>query len=325
MTPQKDQLLQNRHEIEALIEVVWSNLNGDSENGNMPRIDSTTNIGFATDVCLKRLIRDYVEKCYKGKSPYAIMYELATNRNAPIMKAFEETGGIPKEHPNRDKADAARAWLCQNFFDVRTFGAVLNGAKNAGQVRGPVQVTYADSLSPIQQMDMQIAVKSIIDPVSTCKTSADYVEWAKNQPQDKLQTFGRKQVIPYGVYRVRIFVSPFLAEDTGFMESDFKLFLEAFRNMYELNRSASKGYISVRDGWVFKHVGSESDGSGHEQRIKLGCAPAYKLFDAVDNQLSLKDGVETPRKYGDYNIPTVESVRKALDANGVRGIEVSAL
>jgi len=299
----------NRYEFLVLFDCENGNPNGDPDAGNAPRIDPQDMHGLVSDVALKRRIRNYVQIARGNQMPNAVFVEHATNLNTKIARAHEETGGMPawdgkKWTTSKDKVQAARGWLCGNFYDVRAFGAVLATGPNAGQVRGPVQVAFARSLHPILSLDqsitrMAVAENDVMGAKKTAPSSADFAAWEKQQPEDKLRTMGRKTIIPYGLYAAKGFISAHLASDTGFCEDDLSLLWEALLKMYEHDRSASKGVMSVREPmFVFKHVGTDSDKEQRAQQAKLGCAPAHKLFDLV--QVSLKPGVDGPRSFADY-------------------------
>jgi CRISPR-associated protein Csd2 len=237
----------------------------------------------------------------KNESPCAILVEHSTNLNVPIALAHEETGSKVEKGAPKARVDKAREWMCANFYDVRTFGAVMSTGANAGQVRGPVQFSFARSLDPVLPLDASITRVAIAKPDGVLPSSKAYQEWTAKEPEAELRTMGRKSLIPYGLYAGKGFISAHLAEGTGFSDDDLKLFWEALLNMYEHDRSASKGLMSVREVFVFKHVGTD-DGSAEQrkQQAILGCAPAHKLFDLVS--VELLDKNKPPRRYGDYNV-----------------------
>jgi len=236
--------------------------------------------------------------------PYAIFVEHATNLNRPILRAHEEmeTGVDPTgKAANKASVEAARQWMCENFYDVRAFGAVMSTGPNAGQVRGPVQIAFSRSVDPVLPLDLSITRMAVAETVPGARTSEDYLKWEAEQPEDKLRTMGRKSLIPYGLYLGKGFISAFLAEQTGFNEGDLQLFWEALLKMFEHDRSASKGLMSVREPiFVFKHVGTDSNEQQRAQQAKLGCAPAHRLFDLVE--VRKKPGVEAPRSFADYTV-----------------------
>ncbi len=293
--------IKNRYEFMFLFDCENGNPNGDPDAGNAPRIDPQDMHGLVSDVALKRRVRNYVQIARKNEMPNAIFIEHATNLNAPIAKAHEEANdGYKDNKATKEQVKNARGWLCQNYYDIRTFGAVMSTGPNAGQVRGPVQFSFARSVDPVLPLDLSITRMAVAENVKGAKSSEDYEKWENEQPEDKLRTMGRKELIPYGLYVAKGFISANLAEGTGFSENDLELFWEALMNMYEHDRSASKGMMSVRNLFIFKHVGTDTD---QEQRVReamLGCAPAHKLFDLV--RVHKKADVTAPRKYDDYEI-----------------------
>jgi CRISPR-associated protein Csd2 len=265
---------------------------------------------------LKRRVRNYVQMSRKNESPNAIFVEHSTNLNVPIAVAHEKTGSKVEKGATKDRVDKARAWMCDSFYDVRTFGAVMSTGANAGQVRGPVQFSFARSLDPVLPLDASLTRVAVAEPKEVLKSSKAYEEWTSKQPEAELRTMGRKSLIPYGLYVGKGFISAHLAEGTGFSSEDLKLFWEALLNMYEHDRSSSKGLMSVREVFVFKHVGTDNDQKQRGQQAKLGCAPAHRLFDLVSVQK--RPGVEAPREFAHYNI------RFDMD-NLPKGVEVSFL
>lgn len=298
------ELVSNRYEFLFMFDCENGNPNGDPDAGNAPRIDPQDMFGIVTDVAIKRRIRNYVQVARGNTMPNAIFVEHATNLNRFIVKAHEETGEGPvvmEKGANKDKVNRARRWMCDNFYDVRTFGAVMSTGPNAGQVRGPLQLSFARSIDPVLPLDLSITRMAVAENVKGAKSSEDYAKWEEEQPEDKLRTMGRKAFIPYGLYAAKGFISAFLAEDTGFTEEDLSLFWEALLKMYDHDRSSSKGLMSVREPiFVFKHVGTDSDEKQRTQQAKLGCAPAHRLFDLVE--IHKKGGVEAPRSFNDYEV-----------------------
>lgn len=295
-------IISNRYEFLYLFDCENGNPNGDPDANNAPRIDPQDMHGLVSDVALKRRIRNYVQIARGNQMPYAIFVEHATNLNTRIARAHEETGGLPaKGKANRDKVEAAKMWLCKNFYDVRTFGAVMSTGPNAGQVRGPVQLTFARSIDPILPLDISITRMAVTEDVSSAKSSADYLKWEQEQPEDSLRTMGRKALIPYGLYLARGFISAHLAEQTMFTEHDLSLLWEALLHMFEHDRSASKGIMSVREPLIiFKHVGTDGDATQRRRQAKLGCAPAHKLFELIE--VSKRQAVQAPRSFADYRV-----------------------
>lgn len=294
--------IQNRYEFLFLFDCENGNPNGDPDAGNSPRIDPEDMHGLVSDVALKRRVRNFIQTSFDNQAPNAIFIEHATNLNKPITKAHEVTGGAPTGGANRGQVNAAKNWMCSTFFDVRTFGAVMSTGANAGQVRGPVQFAFARSVDPILPMDVSITRMAVAEKVSGAKTAADYEKWENEQEEDKLRTMGRKALIPYGLYVAKGFISANLAKGTGFSDDDLKNLWEALLNMYDHDRSASKGMMSCRGLYVFKHVGTDSN---PEQRIKqamLGCAPAHKLLDKGAIVDIVRKSTTSPRSFSDYEV-----------------------
>ena len=312
-------IITNRYEFLYLFDCENGNPNGDPDAGNAPRIDPEDMHGLVSDVALKRRIRNYVQIARGNQMPYAIFVEHATNLNTKIVRAHEQTEGgyHPASKANKSKVEAARKWLCENFYDVRTFGAVMSTGPNAGQVRGPVQIAFARSCDPVLAMDVSITRMAVTEDVKDAKSSADYLKWEQGQPEDSLRTMCRKALIPYGLYVAKGFISAHLAEQTGFTEEDLALLWEALLRMFEHDRSASKGVMSVWEPLVvFKHVGTDSDHAQRARQAILGCAPAHKLFDLIE--VHKKPGIESPRSFADYEV----SVQKDGVPAGVELIEI---
>jgi CRISPR-associated protein Csd2 len=269
-----------RYEFVYLYDVVDGNPNGNADAGNMPRQDAETSQGLVTDGCEKRKVRNYVEITRGGTAGYAIHV-----REKAILNQHQELAyaklGLDKTKPDQASVDAARTWMCKQFYDVRTFGAVMStGNKekseraNCGQVRGPVQLVFGRSIDPIIVEDHSITRIAIASQKEA------------NDQKGENRTMGRKYTVPYGLYRMHGFVNPFLADQTGFSEADLDLLWEALINLFELDRSAARGFMSARRLIVFEH------------ESKLGNAPAYKLFEAV----KVTKRVEVPRSYTDYEV-----------------------
>ena len=291
--------IQNRYEFMYYVACTDANPNGDPDMGNTPRVDPQTLCGYISDVATKRRIRNYVDMAYAGEPGMNIIIQQGTNINRHIAQAKHEAG-FEECANGKDAVYAGRRKACELFYDVRTFGAVMSTGPNAGQVRGPVQITFGRSLDPVYPLDLSITRVAVADNNAKCSTAEDYLKWEQETPEDKLRTMGRKQLIPFGLYEVRGFISANLAAETGFDERDLSILSEAILNMYEHDRSASKGTMSVVSPLIlFKHVGSDSDGAQRARQAKLGCAPAHKLFELVHVQK--KEGVEHPRSYKDYD------------------------
>jgi CRISPR-associated protein Csd2 len=304
--------IQNRYEFLYLFDCENGNPNGDPDAGNSPRIDPEDMHGLVSDVAIKRRVRNFIQAAYDNQAPNAVFIEHATNLNKPITAAHEATGGAPAGGGNRSQVGKARDWMCQQFFDVRTFGAVMSTGPNAGQVRGPVQVAFSRSIDPILPMDASITRMAVAEKVSGAKSAADYEKWESAQEEDKLRTMGRKSLIPYGLYATKGFISANLAEGTGFSEEDLAHLWDALRNMWDHDRSASKGMMSCRGLYIFKHVGTDSDANQRVRQAKMGCAPAHRLLDfstdlrPLDNaiiEITKRDGLATsPRAFSDYKV-----------------------
>ena len=290
--------IQNRYEFMYYVACTNGNPNGDPDMGNMPRIDPQTMQGFITDAATKRRIRNYVELAHRDEPGMNIIIQQATNINRHIAEA--KRAANVEGNKAKEAVYAGRRKACELFYDVRTFGAVMSTGPNAGQVRGPVQITYGKSLDAVLPLDISITRMAVADKVKDDATVEDYLEWEKAQPEDKLRTMGRKQMIPFGLYEVRGFVSANLAQETGFDDEDLDVLFEAILNMYEHDHSASKGEVAVVSPLIiFKHVGTDTDATQRVRQARLGCAPAHKLFDLV--RVTKKDSVAYPRSYRDYD------------------------
>ena len=280
--------IKNRYEFVVLFDVENGNPNGDPDAGNMPRVDPETGYGLVTDVCLKRKIRNYVEMAKEDADHYHIYIKDGVPLNSSDKDACAYVGADPdklKEAKKKDEHldEKIRDFMCSNFYDIRTFGAVMTtftkGALNCGQVRGPVQLGFARSIDPILPQEVTITRVAIT-------TEAD--------AEKKNTEMGRKYIVPYGLYRAEGYVSANLArKTTGFSEEDLELLWTAILNMFENDHSAARGKMAVRELIVFKHS------------CELGCAPAHKLFDLV--KVEHKDGVTAPRSYGDYTVSVDET------------------
>ncbi len=313
----------NRYEFLFLFDCENGNPNGDPDAGNAPRIDPQDMHGLVSDVAIKRRMRNYVQIARGNVMPHAIFIEHATNLNLPIAKAHEATGGMPQERgagdkkasrAGKDKTGAAKAWMCEQFYDVRTFGAVMSTGANAGQVRGPVQVAFARSWDPVLPLDISITRMAVAGfekkthgvTDSPGMSSEELAQLQQQVPEDTLRTMGRKSLIPYGLFVGKLFVSAHLAQQTGFSRDDLKLLIEAMLNMYEHDRSASKGLMTVRRPvYAFKHVGTDSDQEQRTRQAMLGCCPAQVLFEDViqvhhNKEAMEEDGVTVPRRFGHY-------------------------
>ena len=288
----------HRYEFVYLFDVTNGNPNGDPDAGNLPRLDPETNRGLVTDVALKRKIRNYVILDKDGAPGFAIYMQEKAILNQQHLKAYkhEDIEPVEKKLPKDEaKARAITSWMCSNFFDVRTFGAVMTTGVNAGQVRGPVQIAFATSVEPVLPLEISITRMA----VTTEKE-------AEAQGGDN-RTMGRKHILPYGLYRAHGFVSAKLAERTGFSDDDLQLLWNALVNMFEHDRSAARGEMSARKLIVFEHENA------------MGNAPAHALFDAVKVQRAEGTEDRPARHFADYHIrvdaeamPKGVSVRELL-------------
>lgn len=286
--------LNHRYDFVLLFDVKDGNPNGDPDAGNLPRLDAETGHGLVTDVSLKRKVRNYVGMVKESKPPFDIYIKEKGVLERTHRKAYEaigatgelgDEGSDPKKKAKRkgseDSVKKARDWICHNFFDVRSFGAVMSTGVNCGQVRGPVQLTFARSIDPVVTSEHSITRMA----VATEKE-------AESQDGDN-RTMGRKHTVPYGLYRSHGFVSAFLAKQTGFGDADLDLFFKALEDMFEHDRSAARGEMATRGLVVFKH------------ESQLGNAHAHSLFDRV--KIGRKKGIEVPRSFSDYELTIDEA------------------
>ena len=286
--------IKNRYEFLYYVACTNANPNGDPDMGNMPRVDPQTMQGFITDVATKRRIRNYIEMAYEGQPGMGIFVQKSVNLNRQIALARREVG--IEGAKDKNAVYAGRRKACELFFDVRTFGAVMSTGPNAGQVRGPLQIAFAKSLDPVLPLDISIT-RMAAALGEKDKSYEEYEKVEREAPEDKLRTMGRKQIIPFGLYEVRGFISANLAAETGFDEDDMKALFEAILNMYEHDHSASKGEMEVVSPLiVFKHEGTDTDPAQRARQAKLGCAPAHKLFELV----RVTKKTDCPRSYRDY-------------------------
>lgn len=312
--------IKNRYEFLYFFDCENGNPNGDPDAGNSPRIDPEDMHGLVSDVAIKRRVRNYVQMKHGNGGGYAIFVEHGTNLNTKIALAHEshsdKSGVAPGMPPfsskdkkwitTSSKASAAKGWMCENFFDVRTFGAVMSTGPNAGQVRGPVQVAFSRSIDPIFPIDASITRMAVADnDIKGANVgSAEFRAWEAQQSEDSLRTMGRKSLISYGLYAAKGFVSAHLAQGTEFSETDLNELWEALANMFDHDRSASKGVMACRDLYVFKHVGTDTDEGQRAKQAMLGCAPAHHLMDIgrIVEVPALKESGKTPRSYADYAV-----------------------
>lgn len=301
--------IENRYEFLFYIQCRDGNPNGDPDLGNSPRMDPQDSHGYITDVAIKRRIRNYVQAAHAGDPGMEMLIRSASNINTGIARA-KELSGVEISAKGKNEVYAGRRKACELFYDVRTFGAVMSTGPNAGQVRGPVQLTFARSLDPIAAQDISITRMAKAAEVPNAKILEDYEHWEGEQPEDSLRTMGRKQFISYGLYEARGFISANLAAETGFDDQDLHILFESILNMYEHDRSASKGEMSVITPLViFRHTGTDSDLEQRMRQAKLGCAPSHRLFDLVT--VEKKSDVEYARSWKDYNASIQLSAKPA--------------
>ncbi len=279
--------LNNRYDFVLLFDVKDGNPNGDPDAGNLPRIDAETGKGLVTDVCLKRKVRNFVGIAKGEQPPFEIYVKEKAILNKQHERAYQGIGAADllkdesKKRKGGDKVSEARDWMCKNFYDVRTFGAVMSTGVDCGQVRGPVQLTFARSVDPVVTQEHTITRMAVT-------TEAE----AEKQVGDN-RTMGRKFTVPYGLYVAHGFVSAHLANQTGFSEDDLALLWQALAEMFEHDRSAARGEMATRGLYVFKH----------EQ--PLGNARAHELFNLI--QPKPKDGVVVPRNFSEYTVSVDEA------------------
>lgn len=276
--------IKNRYDFVLLFDVTNGNPNGDPDAGNSPRIDPETGHGLVTDVCLKRKIRNYV--CLAKTNPSDGSpeqgYDIYVKEKAILNRQHQRAYDARKLNPEckgKEKAgqvSEARAWMCQTFFDIRMFGAVMATDVNCGQVRGPVQLAFSRSVDPIVSLEESITRMAVTTDKEAEKQGGDN------------RTMGRKEIVPYGLYVAHGFISPHLAADTGFSEADLKLLWEALKTMFEFDRSAARGEMASRKLVVFEHEGP------------LGNAPAHALFDRIG--ITRKEPKKPSRAYSDYAV-----------------------
>ena len=282
MTP-----LANRYEFVILFDCENGNPNGDPDAGNMPRVDAETGIGIVTDVCLKRKIRNFIEIAYEGEPGCNILIKTDKALNTKFTEAYQACGLETKEKgKNSNNVMIARDYICENYFDVRAFGAVMNtGDDYCGIVRGPVQLNFAKSIDPVLPQEITITRQAV----------------TKESDRSKKETeMGKKNFIPYGLYRAEGYVSAMLAQKTGFSEEDLDKLWTAILQMFEHDHSAARGKMCMRKLIVFRH------------ESLLGNAPSAALFDKIS--VHRKDGVEIARSWQDYEV--------TIDRNMPQGVEL---
>lgn len=274
--------IKNRYEFVLLFDVENGNPNGDPDMGNMPRVDPQTGYGIVTDVCLKRKIRDYIDLVKAGSEGYDIYVKEGAVLNEQHTKAFAALGRKPDSKKPKD--EELTKFMCKNFFDIRAFGAVMALEVNCGQVRGPVQLTFARSQDQIFQQEVTITRQAV----------------ANVRDAEKGQTMGKKQIVPYGLYRAEGYVSAHLAKKTtGFSEEDLALLWDSLVNMFEHDHSAARGKMSARKLVIFKHS------------TELGCCQSHVLFDAVKVERLSKD--LPPRSFKDYKVTVSRDIPQGVE------------
>jgi CRISPR-associated protein Csd2 len=297
--------LANRYDIVFLFDVTRGNPNGDPDAGNLPRLDPETNHGLVSDVSLKRKIRNYTEVARAGQPGYGIYVQEGSILNEKHREAYK---AVRKDNPkgadgaklnpqSDEESKALTKFMCDNFFDVRTFGAVMSTGINCGQVRGPVQLAFASSVEPILPLEISITRMAATNE----KEKADRDKGGEGDERTENRTMGRKHIVPYGLYRGHIFVNAKLAERTGFGEADLAHLFDALTSMFELDRSAARGEMASQRAIAFKHASA------------LGNAPAHRLFERVRVQRKIGDQLydlgsdrldnQPPaRKFADYEV-----------------------
>jgi CRISPR-associated protein Csd2 len=265
--------VQTRYDFLYFFDCQDGNPNGDPDSDNSPRFDPETFQGLVSDVCIKRKIRDYVAAAKSGETGFEIFVTSGTTLESQQQKSYDHLQ-MKQDKESRDQISKARQWMCDNFFDVRSFGAVMSTKEfNCGQVRGPVQITFARSLDRISSTEHGI-------------TRVAYTKEEKKASTTANTEMGRKHTIAYGLYRAQGFINAIFAKQTGFTDGDLQLLWKALENMFSIDQSAARGFMSPRGLFVFKHNSA------------LGDAPAHRLFDLVTTKL--KDDVVSPRKFTDY-------------------------
>ncbi len=275
-----------RHDFVLLFDVTDGNPNGDPDAGNLPRVDPETMQGLVTDVALKRKVRDWVDALRGAEAHFKIYVQSGEALIAKHQRAYDDLG-LKSTGAKQSLGDVERArdWMCHNFYDVRMFGAVMSVGVNCGQVRGPLQLTFARSLDPIVPLDLAITRVAVTRLEDAQVVAADD---EGGEMRGKQTEMGRKALVPYGLYRAHGFFNPHFARATGVDGEDLALFWEALQRMWDLDRSASRGQLALRGLYVFSHDSS------------LGNAPAHRLFERVE--VRRRPGVRAPRRFDDYDV-----------------------
>lgn len=281
-----------RHDFVLLFDVTDGNPNGDPDAGNLPRVDPETMQGLVTDVAIKRKVRDWVDLARGNESRFKIYVQSGGEAlNTLHQRAYEALGLTSTGAKQaREDVDQARDWMCANFYDIRMFGAVMTTGVNAGQVRGPVQITFARSIDPIVPLDLSITRVAVTRPEDAKVVVTEEGGEGRGGKQTEM---GRKAIVPYGLYRAHGFFNPHFAERTGVTEEDLELFWQALVQMWDLDRSASRGLMACQGLYVFTH------------ESRLGNAPAHQLFERV--RVSRKLNIPVPRSFQDYQVEINEA------------------
>ncbi|MCC6179715.1 MAG: type I-C CRISPR-associated protein Cas7/Csd2 [Chloroflexi bacterium] len=280
-----------RHDFVLLFDVQDGNPNGDPDAGNLPRVDPETMQGLVTDVAIKRKVRDYVDAARGGEERYKIYVQGGMALNAQHGRAYTSLGlKSTGAKQNAADVDRAREWMCANFYDIRMFGAVMTTGVNCGQVRGPLQLTFARSIDPIVQMEPSITRIAVTREEDTRVIESDEDGQGRGGKRTEM---GRKALVPYGLYRAHGFFVPSFARTTGAMVEDLGVFWEALQMMWDLDRSASRGLTACRGLYVFSH------------EKPLGNAPSHQLFDLVG--VARREGVQAPRSFKEYAVTIDEA------------------
>lgn len=278
-----------RHDFVLLFEVTDGNPNGDPDAGNLPRVDPETMQGLVTDVAVKRKVRDWVDMARGEEAAYKIYVQNGVALNAQHQRAYTDLGlkstGAKQQ---RDDISRARDWMCANFYDIRMFGAVMTTGVNCGQVRGPLQLTFARSTDPIVPLDLSITRIAV-----TKEEDAQVVVGEDGKTSGKQTEMGRKALVPYGLYKAYGFFNPHFAKQTGVREEDLALFWQALQMMWDTDRSAARGMLACRGLYIFSHASS------------LGDAPAHKLLERV--AVTRRPEVVAPRAFSDYAVAVDEA------------------
>lgn len=293
MTTQAHLDVARRHDFVLLFDVTDGNPNGDPDAGNLPRVDPETMQGLVTDVAIKRKVRDFVDVT-RGKEERFKIYVQGEGvaLNTLHQRAYDATGiKSTGRKQKREEINTVRRWMCDNFYDIRTFGAVMTTGVNCGQVRGPVQLTFARSVDPIVPLDVSITRIAVTRPEDAVEITAG--EDGEERTSGKSTEMGRKALVPYGLYRAHGFFTPHLAEQTGFQSEDLELLWDALVNMWELDRSAARGMMACRGLYIFSH------------ERPTGNAPAHTLFERI--QVIRRAGVDAPRSFSDYEVKINEA------------------